>query len=219
MPRKAKSKGQKPALRRSEAEKIDRELAARAIQKRAENRLPNAAELAALRRWEKAQEEERRWQVYESIPKKHWQQMSGRQPKVLNEQATRYGIPFGGRTIDLPSVVRALHDFLADNARKLASDDGSANGRETPDQRRHRAASADLLELQVAERRGQLLPRDRAHEMLAQIAIILRAAGESLRRQFGREAHAVLTEALDDAEREIKRCFGNGQAEKTTTEA
>ncbi len=39
--------------------------------------------------------------------------MSGRQAKVLQEQAARYGIPFGGSTIDLPEVVRALHDFLA----------------------------------------------------------------------------------------------------------
>ncbi len=49
--------------------------------------------------------------------------MSGRQTKVINEQAERYGIPFGGATINLPTVVRALHDFLADNAVKLARDD------------------------------------------------------------------------------------------------
>lgn len=48
--------------------------------------------------------------------------MSGRQTKVLNEQAERYGIPLGGRTINLPAVVRALHEFLARNARKLSED-------------------------------------------------------------------------------------------------
>ena len=218
MPRKAKSKGQKPALRRSEADRIDRELAARAIQKRAQNRLPSGAELAALRRWEKAEDERRRWEVYTTVPKKHFVEMAGRQVKILNEQARRYGLACGGRTVSLPEYVLSVHDWFAANAHRLARDDPTANGRETPDQRRHRAAAADLLELQVAERRGQLLPRDRAHEMLGQIAIILRAAGESLRRQFGREAHAVLTEALDDAEREIERCFGNGQAEETKTE-
>ena len=172
-----------------------------------------------MRRWEKAEEEERRWQVYESIPKKHWVQMSGRQPRTLNEQATTYGIPFGGRVVDLPSVVRALHDFLAANAQKLAAGEAAGNGRETPDQRRHRAAAADLLELQLAERRGQLLERGRAHEMLGRIAGILRAAGETLRRQHGCEAHTVFEEALDDAEHEIQRCFGNGQTEATQAEA
>ena len=49
--------------------------------------------------------------------------MSGRQTKVINEQAARYDLPFGGPTIDLPDVVRALHDFLAKHAQRLASGD------------------------------------------------------------------------------------------------
>ena len=80
-------------------------------------------EREALKRHEKEQEEARRWQYYASIPQKHWRQMSGRQTKVLNEQAALYGIPFGGATVDLPKVVRAVHDFLAENAHKLARDD------------------------------------------------------------------------------------------------
>jgi len=85
---------------------------------------PTAEERAALRRHERHQEEQRRWQYYESIPQKHWRQMSGRQTKVLAEQADRYGLPFGGRTVNLPKLVRALHEFLAANARKLAGEDG-----------------------------------------------------------------------------------------------
>ena len=76
-----------------------------------------------LKRHESEKEERLRWQYYASIPQKHWRNMSGRQTKVINEQAQRYGIPFGGASINLPAVVRALHDFLADNAVKLARDD------------------------------------------------------------------------------------------------
>lgn len=218
MSKRAKASKRKTRPNRSEAEKIDRELAAAAIKKRAENALPSPRELAALRRWEKLKEEERRWDIYETIPKKHWQTMSGRQTKVLNEQAVRYGLPFGGRTIDLPAVVRSLHNFLAANAVKLAGNDESGN-RETVDQRRHRAAAADLLELQVAERRGKVVDRDQAHEMLGRIAGVLRAAGETLRRLYGREVHAVLDEALNDAEHEIQRYFGNGQTKNENEKA
>ena len=49
--------------------------------------------------------------------------MSGRQPKVPYEQAARCGSPFSGAVVDLPAVMRALHDFLAANAAKLARDE------------------------------------------------------------------------------------------------
>lgn len=49
--------------------------------------------------------------------------MAGRQVKVVNEQADRYGLPIGGATVDLQAFVRAVHDFLAAHARKLATTD------------------------------------------------------------------------------------------------
>ncbi len=202
---------------RSQAEQIDRELASKAIQKRQAGQNPTAAELSALRRWERAEEEKRRWQIYESIPQKHWREMSGRQTKVINEQAARYGIPFGGRVINLPEVVRSLHEFLAKNAHRLASGDDQSAGRDNPATIRYRTAAADLLELDLAERKKTLLPRSEVREMLALVANILRGAGDTLQRGFGPEAHAVLEEALDDAEFEIRRYFGIAQ-EKTDSQ-
>ena len=62
-------------------------------------------ESQALQRHEKDKAERLRWQFYESIPQKHWRTMSGRQAKVLIEQAQRYGIPFGSATVNLGKVV------------------------------------------------------------------------------------------------------------------
>ena len=124
-----------PKHRATVSEQIERELVARAMRKRSEGVAPTAKELAAVRRYEKAREEEQRWEHYRTIPKKHWRQMSGRQDRTLNLQAKTYGIPFGGRTIDLPVMVAALHDFLARNARKLAADnvgDPMLQGPSTP---------------------------------------------------------------------------------------
>jgi hypothetical protein len=166
-------------------------------------------ERAALARHEKAKEEKLRWQYYRSIPQKHWRAMSGRQTKVLNEQATRYGLPLGGATIDLPTLARAVHDFLADNARKLAREDDALlkGGGASPALERYREERAALARLDRLQRERELVPRQEVRVALGQIAAILRGAGETLGRQFGAAAAEVLHEALDDARKEIDRSF------------
>lgn len=165
-------------------------------------------EKAAVRKHEKEKEERLRWQYYEAIPQKHWRQMSGRQTKVINEQAERYGIPFGGASISLPKVVRALHDFFADNKYKLARDeDALMAGGPSPALERYREERASLAQMDRLEREGKLLSRDLVRQSLSKIASILRISGESLQRQFGQEAADLLHSAIDDAEAEINRFF------------
>ena len=103
--------------------RVDQDLVASAYRKVMNKEDLTKQERVALKRHEREKEERLRWQYYASIPQKHWREMSGRQTKVINEQATRHGIPFGGATINLRAVVRAFHDFLADNAVKLARED------------------------------------------------------------------------------------------------
>lgn len=167
-------------------------------------------ERAAVRRHEKEKEERLRWQFYNSIPQKHWRQMSGRQTKVLNEQAERHGIPFGGATISLPAVVRAMHDFLADNKYRLIRDeDPLMVGGASPALERYREERASLARLDRREREMELLPRDEVRQSLAKMAAVLRVAGETLQRQYGQAAADILNEALDDTEHEINHFFGH----------
>jgi hypothetical protein len=197
------------------SKKLDKDMAARAYRKVMTGEQPTAQERAALRRYETEQEETRRWKYYESIPQKHWRQMSGRQTKVLNEQAERYGIPLGGRTINLPNVVRALHDFLAANARKLATDEDAdlmAADVSSPALERYREERAKLARLDRLERERALVPRDEVREGLGRIAAIMRSAGEALQSQFGSSAVDLLYEALDDAQREVDQRFGAASA-------
>src|SRR5215510_9029642 len=91
------------------AGKVDSDLVARAYRKVMDRQELSKQERSALKRHEKEKEERLRWQYYGSIPQKHWRQMSGRQTKVLNEQADRYGLPFGGPTVSLPAFVKAFH--------------------------------------------------------------------------------------------------------------
>ena len=191
---------------------VDNTLLTQAYRKVMNKEKLTRSEREALKRHEKQKEERLRWQYYRSIPQKHWRQMSGRQTKVINDQAARYGIPFGGPTIDLPSVVKALHDFLAENAQRLARDDDAMLvGGSSPALERYREERAQLARLDRLEREGKLLPRDEVREVLARIASILRDAGDALQRQFGSAAVEILHEALDDSQREIAAFFGDGE--------
>lgn len=187
---------------------LDRKQAAEAYKKVLAGQELTVREQTLLKRIEKEKEERLRWQYYAAIPQKHWRDMSGRQTKVINEQAVRYGIPFGGATINLPTVVRSLHDFLADNAQKLAQDDDALmQGSGSLALERYREERAAIARLDRLEREGSLLPRDEVREALGRIASILRGAGDTLQRQFGQTAADILLEALDDAGREIERAF------------
>ena len=193
------------------ADRLDRDLAAKAYRKVMQGQEPTARERAALKRFEKEQEEQRRWQYYENIPKKHWRQMSGRQTKVINEQAALYGLPFGGPKINLPEFVAALHNFLAINARKLSAPDdelmqGDSSSAALEQYRRERAKLARLDRL---ERERTLVQRDQVREGLGRIAAILRTAGQAIERQHGTEAGALLAEAIGEAKQEIDRAFGD----------
>ena len=188
---------------------VDARLVAQAYRKVFDRKELTRAESEALKRHEKQKEERLRWQYYHSIPQKHWRQMSGRQTKVINEQATRYGIPFGGTKIDLAAVAKSLHDFLAENAQRLArEDDELLQGGSSPALERYREERALLARLDRLERERRLLPRDEVREALGRISVILRGAGDTLSREFGTAAAEVLHEALDDAQREIASSLG-----------
>ena len=196
------------------AARVDKDLVTRAYRKVMDGQELTKPERAALKRHEKDKEERLRWQYYAGIPQKHWRQMSGRQTKVLNEQAARYGIPFGGATINLPAVVRALHDFLAENAVKLARDEDPLlqGGPASPALEAYRVERAALAKLDRMERERLLVPRDDVRQALGRIAAILRGAGDTLQRQCGPAAVEILFEALDDAQREMDRSFGDRNA-------
>lgn len=174
----------------------------------------SAEEKSALKRHEKEKEERLRWQFYNAIPQKHWRQMSGRQTKVINEQAERHGIPFGGATINLSAVVRALHDFLADNKHRLSrEDDPLLSGVSSPALERFREERASLARLDRLEREEQLIPRDLTRQALGKMAAIPRTAGETLQVRYGLGASEILCEALDDVEAELDRFLSSSQSE------
>lgn len=174
-------------------------------------------EEAALRRALKADEERRRRMHYRSVPKKHYVEMSGRQHKVLAEQAGRYGIPLFGELVNLYEVIRWVHDFLAEHGPQLLKVEGEEamliGGESTPALEKLREESFRLKRLDRLERQKELLPRAALHDGLTRIASRLRRAGETLQKRYDPEAQDILNEALDDVEREIATLFSGEQTD------
>ncbi|MFQ5507120.1 MAG: hypothetical protein ACE5F1_20300 [Planctomycetota bacterium] len=197
--KKPTGKAQAPARRRSTAEKIEEELADRALAKHAEGKTPTAQERAALAKREKRQEEEDRWYHYRTIPKKHWCKMSGRSVQVLNEQSKRYGFPFGGTPVNLEEVVRFLHDFLAENAQRLAKDGPAKDDEDALIMRKYRRERAVAAELDNLERQRVLLRVEIGNDIWARWSTALRNSIEILRRRDC-DCEEVVEEALDECE-------------------
>ena len=123
--------------------------------------------------------------------------MSGRPRKVLVEQADRYGIPFSTSVIDLPAVLKSFHDFLSKNKFSF--------GKDTDLRTRYDAARASKIELEIAERRGNVMQRDELQAGWQVIGHAIRRAGETLGRQFGADAQAILDETLAEADQTLAR--------------
>lgn len=184
----------------------DQRIAREAMLKRQRGEKLSQEEERAIARVARERERVDRWKYYRSIPKKHWKEMSGRQDKVLNEQAGRYGVPIGGPIIDLVAVVAWLHTFLADNAGILAAgkvDDPLMIG-DSPALERYRAAKAEHAELDLAERKKMLIDRAEIHARLTRIASAHKAFRETLERKLGRDALDWFEQALEVLEREAE---------------
>jgi len=186
-------------------DKIEADLAKSGLDKLKAQKKVTAREQKAIRDLERKREETLRWQYYETIPQKHWRMMSGRQAKVFLEQAERYGIPFSGKTINLPAVVRALHDFLAANKYKLAAagneDPMMIGGDGSPALERYRLARAEEVEIKVRGLREETVDRETMHKVLLRGMLIVRQSVETLQRQYGDDAARIVNEGLQEAER------------------
>ncbi len=197
--------------------KADLELAIAARRKQRGGGQPTQRELAALRRVEKSKEAEDRERYYRSVPKGDYTRLAGdRQPKVLNGQARRWGVPCGERAVDLYAVLAWFHDLLATHGPKLLGDAGdpllagasqSLKDEYTREQIREKREKARLAQLDVQEREQSLLSREDVHILLGKLGEALCNGGQTMQRQFGEGPHKLLLEILDDVERTTGQFF------------
>lgn len=195
---------------------IDRQLAKRAIEKRRDGEIPNARELAALRKIEKERDNKQREEHYRTISKAEWRRWSGRQNKIIDAQGRRLGLPIAQAVISLPDFVRAFHDFLDRYSGKLSIDAPVMDEAEL----RLRVAKAGREELKLELEQGSAIARvevesDRLSVIKWVVGVMERAGPELAVRIAGRRPSAVKTicKAYFDAIR--LEAVGKGQPKAT----
>lgn len=185
-------------------------LAEQGLRKQSDGKKLTYREAAAIKAVRNVREEEARWKLYEAIPKDHYKTMSGRTDKVLNEQAQRYGIPCGGKKINLPALLRAVHDFLADNKHRLRLG-------ESDPRMRLETSKAELVAMQVREHRGELMDREQIRTAMNALGSILRRGNELIKRRGFNEAHDIMEESISEFVEALPRLLGGEDDEKEKT--
>jgi hypothetical protein len=182
-----------------------------ALRKQAAREALTPKESRAIDQWN-AEENERRGRLWlRSLTKKQYCELVGRQVKVVNDQADRYGIPLRGATVDALEVFKWIHDFLAKHKHTLPAIIHGEPGAASPsdqlklEQIEVYRRRVKLLENKIELAEETLLPRVEVHELLAQLAKVLRGAGERLHKQHGPQAASILEVALTDFDTMIEQ--------------
>jgi len=84
-----------------------------------------------------------------------------------------------------------------------------ADGSDSPAMERYRQARAESAELDLALRKGEIIPVDTASEILAISASRIRRATDQLGQAHGENAKLIIEHALDEAEEELEAALGS----------
>jgi len=197
------------ALKRTGA-KIDQAVLQKANDKQKKRLGLSKREEQVLRNAQEIREELGFLDYCRRVPQKLYRLFSGRQTKVLQEQAERYGLPVAGAVIDLPRLIASLHGFLASNKYRFHDDaegDPDMQGGDSPALERYRHEKALIARMERLEREGRLLKIEDVEKGFLALSEILRRSGETLQRVCGAEAHAIHEQGLADVAARFKAMF------------
>ncbi len=178
----------------SKAEQIkqrqDRELLKAAIDKSNKGQTLTRKELAAVASYEAEQRRFAGESFVRAVPKKLYGEWSGRQTKILHDQADLYGLPLRGETIDLVALVARLHEWLAEHKHELAivakgeasASSGGGRGDLVAAQAENVRKKNQLLDATIEKKAGELIPRETCHLLLGRLAKILQKSGHTLHK-------------------------------------
>lgn len=148
-----------------------------------------------------------RVEALRSMPRLQLATLLDKPASTLIEWRKRWGFPYPenpGRQadpVDAIACVRWLAQFVADNAQHLRR---VAEGQVNDDQQRLVAAKADLAELELAKRRGDVVTLPDLLADVGAFADKIRGALELVGR-LNPECQQIMMAAIDDAEREFAR--------------
>lgn len=185
----------------------ERELALAAHARRASGIPLTQADRRVLKKAERLFAKAQRQELLKTVPKGEYAELAGRQVKVLNEQASRYGLPLDGATVDLTKLIPRLHDFLAENRYRLRApeeEDPMLAGAVSPALEKYRDARYQREMVKLKQDLEVSVPREEVREGFAMVAERLRRLGDKLAERYGEESRELLDACLADCEAGVR---------------
>lgn len=152
----------------------------------------------------RAEQRLRTWsKLLSKVPKNVYVDISGRQTKILHEQANTHKLPLEGERIDLRMVVKAFHDLLAANSGQLsASAEKLESARLEVELKKYKVKDA---EFEAARRANQYVDRGEVSAVLGKLTFWLRNLGERLGRKHGPDIQRSINDQVEKIASELEK--------------
>jgi phage terminase Nu1 subunit (DNA packaging protein) len=132
----------------------------------------------------------------------------------------KQGMPGSPGAYDLSAIVQWLRTKGPWRQHlKVDSDDPLLSDGDSPGLERYRLAKAAIAELDLEERKGNLLSREKVRAILIRWATIIRRLGERLAKHFGNQAAGMVNDSLGECQAVIEYEFGSSESTDDGTEA
>lgn len=148
-----------------------------------------------------------------SCPKSYYEALTGLHRETILNLARRDGLPLGESSVDIGAVLRWFHERFTEWKRQPAefTEDDLFSDAESPALERFRAARAEMVEMDLEERRREIVKRSEVREAHNIYASAIRSAGDALVKRFGNEAADILNDAIERGVGAVVDRFGEGE--------
>lgn len=161
---------------------------------------------ADLKWYRRKQREEIIDETLACLPKKTYAALAGRDIKVINDQADRYGLPIGDSKVDLFAAISAFHDFIKKNGRLLSADPEKQSLAQQKLQEEIEVLQRrrKIYDAKIKQAGNKLIEREDVRDRLAWMVGEFTKLSERLGKSFGRDAQIAVNEFLDGLVEEIQ---------------
>lgn len=164
------------------------------------------SEISLVKKYDEITAESNREDAFLNLPKGIYCKLSGRQQKVIDEQAVRYGLAIDGSKIDLYQVLKKFHDILAEWGPTINELQGAEGSLRTEKLRREielLEKRSRLIEIDIKNKQDEFIDRNTLRVRMEWLANKLRTVSERLGKRFGADAQVLLNHALSQIEEEL----------------
>jgi hypothetical protein len=164
------------------------------------------SEISLVKKYDEIVAESNREDALLNLPKGIYCKLSGRQQKVVDEQAVRYGLAIDGSKIDLYQVLKKFHDILAEWGPTINELQGAEGSLRTEKLRREielLERRSKSIEIDIKNKQDEFIDRNTLRVRMEWLANKLRTVSERLGKRFGADAQVLLNHALSQIEEEL----------------